>query len=90
MIAVDFDVYEGKLRNVVVTGDFFLYPEEALPVLTQALEGAPVASRSHEIADRVTFALANDITLVGASPEGVAIAIERALLADGAERDSAG
>ncbi len=30
LIAVDFDVIDGTLRNVVVTGDFFLYPEEAL------------------------------------------------------------
>ena len=38
LIAVDFDIVDGELRNVVVTGDFFLYPEEALPVLAGALE----------------------------------------------------
>ena len=41
LIAVEFDVVDGELRNVVVTGDFFLYPEEALPVLAGALENSP-------------------------------------------------
>ena len=31
LIAVEPDVVDGELRDVVVTGDFFLYPEEALP-----------------------------------------------------------
>src|SRR5919205_472974 len=33
LIAVEFAVVEGHLRDVVVSGDFFLYPEEALPLL---------------------------------------------------------
>ncbi|MGH2614401.1 MAG: hypothetical protein ACRDJC_04120, partial [Thermomicrobiales bacterium] len=39
LIAVEFEVDGGTLRKVVVTGDFFLYPEEALPLLANALEG---------------------------------------------------
>ena len=44
LIAVEIDVVDGELRNVVVTGDFFLYPEEALPILARApVDREPVA-----------------------------------------------
>ena len=29
LVVVDFEVEQGRLRNVVIHGDFFVYPEEA-------------------------------------------------------------
>ena len=40
LVQVDFDVVDEQLRNVVVSGDFFLYPEEALAPITAAVEGS--------------------------------------------------
>ena len=45
LIAVEFDVVDGELRNVVVTGDFFLYPEEALPILGWSAREEPSHAR---------------------------------------------
>nr|MDQ3045473.1 lipoate--protein ligase family protein [Chloroflexota bacterium] len=39
LVLVDFVVEDARLREVVVSGDFFLYPDEALAEITGALEG---------------------------------------------------
>jgi lipoate-protein ligase A len=79
LIAVEFDVTDGELRNVVVTGDFFLYPEEALPILAGALENSPATLDQHAYAERVSTALKAGAELVGSSPEALAAAVVRAL-----------
>ena len=79
LIAVDFDVVDDELRNVVVTGDFFLYPEEALPILAGALEKSPITLGEAGYAARVRKALDSGAELVGSSPEALAAAVVRAL-----------
>ena len=84
LIAVDLDVVDGELRNVVVTGDFFLYPEEALPLLSGALEHSAAALDEAGYAARVRGALDAGVELVGSSPEALAMAVVRALRAGAA------
>lgn len=79
LIAVDFEEANGMLRHVVVTGDFFLYPEEALPLLSAALEGSSAALEEPGYAARVQAALAEKAELLGSSPEALAAAVLRAL-----------
>ena len=79
LIAVDFDVVDDELRNVVVTGDFFLYPEEALPILGGALENSPSTLDEAGYATKVRTALDSTAELVGSSPEALAVAVVRAL-----------
>ena len=79
LIAVELDVVDGELRNVVVTGDFFLYPEEALPILAGALEKSPATLDEAGYAARVQTALDSGAELVGSSPEALAAAVVRAL-----------
>jgi len=82
LIAVELDVDDGILRNVVVTGDFFLYPEEALVLIVGALEGSPATLAAEEYATQVRTALGNDVEMLGSSPEAVAAAVVRALQSD--------
>jgi lipoate-protein ligase A len=79
LIAVEFECHEGSLRNVVVTGDFFLYPEEALDLIAGALEGAPTSLSEKGYADRVGRAMSEKVCLLGSSPEALAAAVVRAL-----------
>ncbi len=89
LIAVDFDVEDGRLRDVVVSGDFFLYPEEALTDVIGALEGLSVELSEGEIANRVRMAMPRDAELLGSSPEAIGAAVRRAL-ASGADAGSGG
>jgi len=79
LIAVEFEVMDGELHNVVVTGDFFLYPEEALPVLTGALENTSASLDESSYATAIRTALDSSAELVGSSPEALAAAVVRAL-----------
>jgi lipoate---protein ligase len=81
LIAVEFEVLDGALRDVVVTGDFFLYPEEALPLLAGALEGSPATFDEASYSAKVRDALQARGELVGSSPEALAVAVVRALRA---------
>jgi lipoate-protein ligase A len=39
LVAVDLSVADGRLAEVQVSGDFFLDPDEALPLIDRALGG---------------------------------------------------
>jgi lipoate-protein ligase A len=86
LVIVDFQVVDGLLRKVTVHGDFFLYPDEAFPALSAALEGAPAGLSEALIADRVRRGLPAGAELVGASPEAIATAITRGLVAPFGDR----
>lgn len=79
LVTVDFDLEHGRLRNVQVSGDFFLYPEEALGDIRQALEGLPESAGQPEIVERIEASLSPDAALVGFTPEAVAVAVGRGL-----------
>jgi lipoate---protein ligase len=79
LTVVDLDVFDGCLANVVVSGDFFLYPEEALDPIVAALEGAPVTLDEAQLAARVQQAIPAGAEMMGFSPQAIAIAIRRAL-----------
>lgn len=79
LVVVDFTVERDRLTDVSVSGDFFLYPDEALGQITAALEGAPAGASAEELAGRVRGALAPDVTLLGFSPEAIGQAVRRGL-----------
>ncbi len=80
LVVVDFDVIDGRLRGVEVSGDFFLEPPEALERIAGALEGLPVVEAEEErIAERIRASLDEGVEMIGFSPEAVARAVRRAL-----------
>lgn len=78
LIVVDLEVVDQQLTAVQVSGDFFLEPDEALFSLNQSLEGLAADSSEQAISERVAEALAG-AELLGITPEGVAIAVRRAI-----------
>ena len=79
LVRVDLEVAGGALRDVVVSGDFFLYPDEALEAITGSLRGMPADLNEGEIAARVSAAIPAGTEWLGSSPEALAIAVRRAL-----------
>jgi lipoate---protein ligase len=79
LVAVDFELVDHSLRNVMVSGDFFLYPEEALDDITSALAGLPADTDEGAVARAVQLAIPDGTELLGFSPEAIAIAVRRAL-----------
>src|SRR4051794_30949479 len=79
LIRVDFEVENGSLRDIVVSGDFFLYPDDALAEITGSLDGIPADLSESEIARRVEQAIPVGTEWLGSSPTALAIAVRRAL-----------
>lgn len=79
LVVVDFDLIDGRLRNMVVSGDFFVYPEEEHAIMSNALEGVDADLDDESFAERIRMDLHPDTTLLGTSPEGIATAVRRAL-----------
>nr|WP_206443740.1 biotin/lipoate A/B protein ligase family protein [Nocardioides sp. KC13] len=78
MVVVDATVSADTIIDVVLSGDFFLEPDEALEWLTAALEGQPVdASLDHLTAS--LDAAARDAELVGFGTRDIALTVLRAL-----------
>ena len=78
LVVVDCTVRDGQLADVAVTGDFFLYPEDALDTITRALDGTPADWEEEQIAARIRAAVDDHVTFLGFSPEAIGRAIRRA------------
>ena len=79
LVVVDFDVIDGRLRNVVISGDFFVYPEDEHAVMNNALEGVDADLDDESFAERIRMDLHPDTELLGTSPEAIATAVRRGL-----------
>lgn len=80
LVVVDVDIKNNQIINPQISGDFFLAPDDALEWMTAALDGMPADASEDALAARVRAALGGAETL-GITPEGVAIAVRRALAA---------
>jgi lipoate---protein ligase len=78
LVVVDLDVVDGVIRDVVLSGDFFLEPDEALGTMSDALEGMSAEASLGELVAAVDRAR-GDAVMVGFDPPAVAHAVLRAL-----------
>ncbi|HXD61542.1 MAG TPA: biotin/lipoate A/B protein ligase family protein [Lacisediminihabitans sp.] len=79
LVVVDLDVVDGAIANFRLAGDFFLEPDSALERIDSAINGLPESADAVQLASAVRHALPEDATLLGFSPEAVAVAIRRSL-----------
>lgn len=78
LVVVDLEVRDDRIAQVVVSGDFFLEPDEALDDITAALDGIP-ASASLAQLEQAVAAATQDATLIGFDARSVAFTVLRAL-----------
>lgn len=79
LVVADVETSADTLAHVVISGDFFLEPTEALMDIRLALVGMPASSSVATLAAAVERAAGPDAEFVGFTPEAVAIAVRRAL-----------
>ena len=78
LVVADLEVVDGVIRDVVLSGDFFLEPDEALGRMSDALEGLPADASLGTLVQAVDDAR-GDAVMVGFDPPAVAHAVLRAL-----------
>ena len=79
LVVVDLEVEDGLIAGFRLAGDFFLEPDSALEAIDDAVNGLPAETDSKTIAAAVKDALPEGASLLGFSPEAVAVAVRRAL-----------
>jgi len=79
LVVVDLEVVDGLIAQFSLSGDFFLEPDSALAQIDAAVEGLPEDSDTATIAAAIQAALPADASLLGFSPEAVAVAVRRSL-----------
>jgi lipoate-protein ligase A len=77
LVAADVELADGVMREVRISGDFFLEPDDALGRINGALEGLPEDADVTTMSAVVSSAV-EDAELIGFTPEAVAIAVRRA------------
>ena len=87
LVVVDLDVVDGTIANFRLSGDFFLEPDDALEDINAAVNGLRADGDAASIAAAVRTALPAQATLLGFSPESVAVAIRRSLARASSWRD---
>ena len=90
LVVVDLVIADGRMTGVQVSGDFFLEPASALDAINAALEGGPVDASEAVLTATITAALGADTQTYGITPEGVAVAVRRALDSAAADGDAGG
>jgi lipoate---protein ligase len=76
---VELDSSGEALASVVISGDFFLEPPEAILDVNRALVGAAASGSVLELTGIVAHALGPDAVLMGFTADAVAVAVRRAL-----------
>jgi len=87
LVVVDLDVIDNTITNFRLAGDFFLEPDSALDDINDAVNGLSAESDSESIIAAVRRALPVGASLLGFSPEAVAVAVRRSLARASAWRD---
>ncbi|MBO1902662.1 lipoate--protein ligase family protein [Leucobacter weissii] len=103
LVVVDFETHEGRIAGFRLSGDFFLEPDDALERINAAVGGSsgngsagppadstvglPADSTVEEIAATIARALPEGAQLLGVTPEGIGVAIRRALTGAAQWRD---
>lgn len=91
LVVVDLEVAGGVLAAVQVSGDFFLEPDSALDAINAALRGLPADADESLVAAAARMGAGPEAAWFGITPEGVAVAVRRALgHADAAKAAGAG
>src|SRR3954469_4315511 len=79
LVVVDLEVVDGRIADFRLAGDFFLEPDTALEAIDAAVNGLPAEADAKTIAAAVKEALPAGASLLGFSPEAVAVTVRRAL-----------
>ena len=84
LVVVDLEVVDGRIADFQLAGDFFLEPDSALEAIDAAVNGLPAEADAKTIAAAVKDALPEGASLLGFSPEAVAVTVRsRIASADG-------
>lgn len=79
LVVVDLEVDHQAITSCRLAGDFFLEPDEALEDMNRAVVGLSTTASAENIAAAISSALADDVVMMGLTPEAIGTVVRRAL-----------
>lgn len=79
LVVIDFQLVDGHLAQVQLSGDFFMEPVATLDVINAALEGLPDTISQAAIATQLDSLLGDNVMLFGISADAIGVVVRRAL-----------
>ncbi len=80
VVKVEVDCDE-LIKNVRITGDFFLHPEDILEEIEKSMVGLERNADEETITSNILKVIADrDVQMIGISPESIALLIREALI----------
>lgn len=79
MVCFSLESEGGRAKDVRLTGDFFLHPEDTVRGIEASLEGIPLDSDESEIGSRISRAM-EGAQLIGATAEDLARVFRKAVM----------
>ena len=79
LVVADFQVIQDRLADVRISGDFFLYPDDAIHWINDALTGASADVDPADLAQRVRLILGPEVEMLGFDADAIAEAVRRGL-----------
>ena len=79
LAVIDLGIRQGRLVDVQLSGDFFLEPDSALPLINAAIEGQPADIDPAALTAALDAALPEGVMMYGLSTEAVVVAVRRAV-----------
>ncbi|MDI9620155.1 MAG: hypothetical protein QFX33_05070 [Candidatus Nezhaarchaeota archaeon] len=79
LVKVVISLEESRISGIIITGDFFLEPPEALEAICKKLEGVNVYNLGIALKNVEEYINSNGVLLFGVDVEGLGRAIARAL-----------
>ncbi len=72
--------FDQQLEKIKITGDFFLYPEEILPIIEEALTGAHLPLDKTFLIEKIrSILIMENAVLVGFNPEDLIDTMDEAV-----------
>ncbi len=72
--------YDEVIKNVIITGDFFLHPEDVLDEIEERITGSDKTVSEREIVSNIQRIITGrDVQMIGISPESIARLVREAL-----------
>ncbi|CAG0991859.1 MAG: hypothetical protein OIN86_11885 [Candidatus Methanoperedens sp.] len=72
--------YDEVIKNIRITGDFFLHPEDILDKIEKSIIGLNKTDSEEAIASNINRIIAaEDVQMIGISPESIAGLVKEAL-----------
>ncbi|KQO60308.1 lipoate--protein ligase family protein [Curtobacterium sp. Leaf261] len=87
LVVVDLELVDGVIQDFHLAGDFFLEPDDALPLIDAAVNGLRADTDAAGVAAAVRGALPEGAVLLGFTPEAVGVAVRRSLARASSWRD---